>query len=136
VSSLDKVYHDKHIRFDVSVAEQVQFAGDAGDLAELLGNLGDNACKWCRQRVSIKARNRTGQASGAQQLVLTVADDGNGIPAELRVGITERGSRADPGVPGHGVGLAIVRDIVVDVYAGQLEFAQAELGGAEARIII
>lgn len=135
VNSLHKVYHDKAPVIETDVPDGVRFVGDAGDLAELVGNLADNACKWCRQRVRITAVNRT-RADGAAGLLLSVEDDGPGIPAPLRETVTERGKRADSTAPGHGVGLAIVRDIVVDVYAGELRVDNSALGGARVDVHI
>ncbi|MEJ2398674.1 MAG: two-component sensor histidine kinase, partial [Gammaproteobacteria bacterium] len=54
--ALDKVYQDKHIRFDYTIAEDIGLRVDEGDLMEVLGNLLDNACKWCRQQVQIETR--------------------------------------------------------------------------------
>ena len=47
----------------------------------------------------------------------------------------ERGARFDESTPGHGIGLAIVRDIAVS-YGGSLAAGRSELGGAEFRITI
>ncbi|MFO1350571.1 MAG: ATP-binding protein [Gammaproteobacteria bacterium] len=124
VDSLAKVYADKHLRFTSEIAPQARFHGDQGDLLEVLGNLADNACKWARTGLTIRAR----QAHGA--LILEVEDDGPGIPAPQREFILQRGKRADPAVPGYGIGLAVVRDIVEEVYGGQLEIGASPLGGA------
>src|SRR5437899_5841608 len=44
-AALLKVYADKDLSIELSVAPAAQFVGDRGDLTELLGNLLDNACK-------------------------------------------------------------------------------------------
>ncbi len=64
-----------------------------------------------------------------QRLVITIEDDGPGIAPEDRPRVLERGVRADENVPGHGLGLAMVRD-TVDLYGGQLEVDESPLGGA------
>ena len=97
---------------------------DREDLLELIGNLADNACKWAAARVRIDLRERAG-------LVLTVADDGPGATPELLASLGTRGQRLDESRPGHGLGLAIVRDIV-DFAGGTLQFVRsADLGGLE-----
>ena len=60
----------------IDVADDVRVAVDADDLAEMLGNLAENAVKWARSIVRIVARTDTGG------LVLAVEDDGPGIPAD------------------------------------------------------
>ena len=133
VTSLEKVYHDKHIRFESNISNDVQFIGDPGDLAEILGNLADNACKWCDSHVRITATN-TASDTSADCLVLTVEDDGAGIPEELQLAVTQRGMRADSGTPGQGIGLAVVRDIVVELYGGKLAVDTSDLGGARIQL--
>ncbi|MDP6435953.1 MAG: ATP-binding protein [Gammaproteobacteria bacterium] len=133
--SLAKVYHDKAIDIEAEIPANILFAGDPGDLAEILGNLADNACKWCTSKVRIMASNANG-AAGPEQLVMSIEDDGPGIPEKLQDIVTERGIRADSGAPGQGIGLAIVRDIVVDVYGGQLAVDASELGGARIQVRI
>jgi two-component system sensor histidine kinase PhoQ len=64
-----------------------------------------------------------------QRLVITIEDDGPGIPPADRPRVLQRGERADETVPGHGLGLAMVRD-TVDLYGGQLAIDTSALGGA------
>ena len=129
VDTLAKVYAGKRLQFDLHIEEGAAFHGDEGDLMETLGNLIDNACKWSRSRVAIRAAT-----PGAGDFVLEVEDDGPGIPAEIRRAILDRGRRADPGMPGHGIGLAVVRNIVEEVYRGSLEIGDGALGGARVRM--
>ncbi len=64
-----------------------------------------------------------------QRLRVVVEDDGPGISEADRARVLQRGVRADEKVPGHGLGLAMVRD-TVDLYGGSLSIEQSTLGGA------
>src|SRR5690349_4444686 len=54
-AALLRVYGRKDLAIELAIAPAAQFIGDRGDLTELLGNLLDNACKWCRTRVRFSA---------------------------------------------------------------------------------
>lgn len=125
-SSLLKVYAQKSLRVDLEIAEANGFRVDEGDLMEVLGNLLDNACKWARRRVRVRVRRTDDGAS----LILEVHDDGPGIPADQAGAVLARGVRGDATTPGHGIGLAVVRDIVVEAYAGEVRIGASDLGGA------
>jgi two-component system sensor histidine kinase PhoQ len=126
--ALLKVYARKDLSLELAIAPATMFIGDRGDLTELLGNLLDNACKWCRSRVRLTAGSDD-SAGPRQRLTLVVEDDGAGISADDRARVLERGVRADQNVPGHGLGLAMVHD-TVDLYGGQLSIDSSPLGGA------
>lgn len=123
LASLDKVYWEKRVAADNRVEGDLRFRGDEADLFEVMGNLIDNAYKWCRGQVRVEGRWEAGA------LTLTVHDDGPGISAEHAERITQRGVRADETTPGHGIGLAVVADIA-EGYQGRLRFAASPLGGA------
>jgi two-component system sensor histidine kinase PhoQ len=125
--TLDKVYRDKRVACELDIAPGAVFRGDPGDLTEILGNLMDNAYKYCRSRV------RVGAAAAADRLVITIGDDGRGISAAEANTLFERGQRADESVPGQGIGLAVVRE-TVELYRGNLDVGRSQLGGAELRI--
>jgi two-component system, OmpR family, sensor histidine kinase PhoQ len=126
--ALLKVYAGKDLSIELAVAPGSQFVGDRGDLTELLGNLLDNACKWCHSRARLTAASDE-RAGPRERLFITVEDDGPGIPAEDRPRVLQRGVRTDEKVPGHGLGLAMVCD-TVDLYGGRLDVDQSALGGA------
>ena len=127
-AALLKVYASKDLSIELAVERESQFVGDRGDFTELLGNLVDNACKWCRSRVRITVLVDL-QAGSRERLSLAVEDDGPGISEENRARVLQRGVRADESVPGHGLGLAMVHD-TVDLYGGTLSIDASELGGA------
>lgn len=129
-SALAKVYADKGLDLDLDVDEAVRFQGDEGDFMEILGNLADNACKWATRRVTVRAV----PATEGRGLLLEVEDDGPGIPEDRRRLILDRGARADPATPGHGIGLAVVRELVEEVYRGRLEIDRSALGGARVAV--
>lgn len=125
-ASLAKVYRDRAIDCAVEVDYQLSVQIAEGDLLELLGNLMDNAFKWARSRVRIRA----GLAVGNSGVAVAVEDDGPGIAEEQRQRVLQRGARADEAVAGHGIGLAVVRDIV-NAYGGTLSIKRSDdLGGA------
>jgi two-component system, OmpR family, sensor histidine kinase PhoQ len=126
--ALLRVYARKDLSLELAIAPATLFIGDRGDLTELLGNLLDNACKWCRSRVRLTAASDE-SAGPRERLTLVVEDDGAGISAADRARVLERGVRADQNVPGHGLGLAMVHD-TVDLYGGQLSIEASPLGGA------
>jgi two-component system sensor histidine kinase PhoQ len=130
VRSLEKVYADKHVLCEFEIESLARFYGEEGDLMELLGNLLENAFKWCRHRVLFSARSMTIAPQRRAGLLLVVEDDGPGIPPEQVERVLQRGVRGDERVHGHGIGLAIVQDIV-RAYRGELSVERSEeLGGA------
>jgi two-component system sensor histidine kinase PhoQ len=133
VDSLEKIYREKSLEFACEIPPGTSFRGDPGDLAEILGNLGDNACKWGRSQVRFRAHN---DADPTRTLLLSVEDDGPGIPEDLRQAVLQRGVRADSRLPGQGIGLAVVRETVEDIYQGDVHIDASELGGTRVRLRI
>jgi two-component system sensor histidine kinase PhoQ len=128
-----KVHARKDLRIDLDVPPEPGFLGDSGDILELLGNLVDNACKWCRSRVLISASLDPAREP-PRRLSIVVEDDGPGIAPENRVRVIERGVRADEHVPGHGLGLAMVRE-TAGLYGGKFFIdASVALGGARVEL--
>jgi two-component system sensor histidine kinase PhoQ len=68
-------------------------------------------------------------------MALVVSDDGPGIPDNAVQELLQRGTRLDESIPGHGIGLAIVKEIA-ESYGGKLEIGRSELGGAEISVRI
>lgn len=127
--TLSQLYPEKNLRIATAISPGAVFHGDREDLLELLGNLLDNACKWCSGRVSLTIGNGDG-------IAFVVDDDGPGCDDAQLEELTRRGFRADESKPGSGLGLAIVKD-VVESYGGSLTFGRsAALGGlrVEARL--
>ncbi len=122
IEVLQQVHKDKQLSIDSRINGSIQPFGDREDMLELFGNLLDNACKWAVTRVVCSA------AMG-EDLVLIVEDDGSGLKDEDIHNLTQRGTRLDENVEGHGLGLAIVGDIV-KLYGGSISFGRSdELGG-------
>lgn len=128
LGALKKVYFDKQITFNHRVGSNVLFYGARGDLTEVLGNLLDNASKWCEHQVSISI-NYIDAEKVRSGLIITVEDDGAGINESERARILKRGQRADENTPGHGIGLAIIGE-VVHSYQGDIKVEKSSFGGA------
>jgi two-component system sensor histidine kinase PhoQ len=128
VRSLEKVYARKGVLCEFDLDPAARFHGDQGDLMELLGNLLENAFKWARRRVILTARPLAGGKRAG--LALMAEDDGPGIPEDRVEHMLQRGVRGDERVQGHGIGLAIVQDMLKS-YRGDLVVDRSPtLGGA------
>ncbi|PCI61174.1 MAG: ATP-binding protein [Gammaproteobacteria bacterium] len=124
INTLNKIYVDKQLTISCALDEQASFKGDEADLMEILGNLLDNAYKAAKQQVALNVN------CSPSELTLVIADDGQGIDEQQRALIMQRGMRADTYQQGHGIGLAIVRDLV-NTYQGQLQIKKSsKLSGA------
>ncbi len=127
-SALNKVYQRKGVSISLDISPEIVFIGEQNDFMEVMGNLLDNACKYCLEFVEVSARQQE------ETLHLIVEDDGPGIPETQRGRVFDRGQRADTLRPGQGVGLAVARE-VVSQYQGQIVAAESPLGGARMEVI-
>jgi len=130
-ASLEKIYAERRLSFEVSCQDAAGFPGDEGDLFELLGNLLDNACKWARSRVRVTVR--VPAVAKRHGLQLIVEDDGPGLPQGGLGQLLERGVRADMRQPGQGIGLAVVA-AVVEAAGGSIVGGSSDLGGARIEV--
>jgi signal transduction histidine kinase len=127
VRVMERVHAERGLALQMALPEApLYFAGEEQDLQEMLGNLLDNACKWARTAVTVRAVTVPG--AGPARLRLQVEDDGPGIAAAQREAVLARGVRLDESVPGTGLGLAIVRDIV-GLYGGEMTLQPVVGGG-------
>ncbi len=132
-SALAKVYADKPVRIALAIAPGIVYPVDPGDFLELAGNLMDNAWKYCRGEIAVRATPWTSADWRRPGLVIDVEDDGRGIPPAERLRVLERGARADESVAGQGIGLSVAREIA-SAYSGTLEIGESRLGGARVSL--
>ncbi len=127
-SGLSKVYADKQLKWDVQCPPDLTWRIDEGDAFEMLGNVLDNAAKWARHQVSLRLWAQD------QLLHVRVIDDGPGFNESSAV-LQQRRVRLDEQVPGHGIGLAVVRDLVAS-HHGTLTVSRATTGGAQVDLVL
>jgi signal transduction histidine kinase len=123
--TLERIHAERHISVDYECPASLAFRGERHDFEDLLGNLVDNGCKWARRQVFVRAENQDGW------IVITVDDDGPGLPADKRAEVFQRGTRLDEATPGTGLGLSIVNDVAA-LYGGAIELDDSPLGGLRA----
>lgn len=128
VRSLQKLHSTKEIDVEIEIPKGTVFFGDEGDWMEVVGNLIENAFKWCEQRISITIINSE-EVHGSRRLPISVVvqDDGPGIDADSRDKILQRGVRLDSQTPGHGLGMHIVKGIV-QAYDGSIDVSESDFG--------
>ncbi len=109
------------VEFDVDIASW-WVVGESGPLERAVTNLLDNAAKWSPADGTVTVRVADG--------VLTVDDDGTGISERDLPHVFERFYRAEESrsMPGSGLGLSIVRQ-VVERHAGTVEAERRTSGG-------
>jgi signal transduction histidine kinase len=119
------------LRVDTAAVEAARVHGDADALGRLLRNLGENAARHASGRVDITL------ADLGDDVVLTVDDDGPGIPESERERVLQRFVRLDEARSrddgGSGLGLSIV-DEVVRAHGGSMSITRSPLGGARIQV--
>jgi signal transduction histidine kinase len=127
--ALVRIHADKAIDFVNAVPTDLTVACDPQDLDEMLGNLTENACKWCRGRV------RVGATRQGSDVAVRVEDDGPGLDEVAKAEALIRGRRLDESRPGHGFGLPIAMELA-ELYGGTVDLGTSGLGGLEARLTL
>ncbi len=128
-ATLNKVYVEKNIVFDLQLPEVCLLYCEQGDLYEIVGNLMDNACKWCQHNVKVTVSLKPRKARRDFTALLEVEDDGPGIPVGKFNDILKRGVRADENIHGHGIGVTVVYELI-QLLGGKLEGGKSQsLGG-------
>ena len=127
--TMARLHADRGLTIEVRVLASHGARVQREDLDEMIGNLLDNACKWARGRIVVDSTD------AAAALVITVDDDGPGLPVAMRQAVLERGVRADQQAPGHGLGLTIARDLA-EVYGGSIALDDSPLGGLRATLTL
>jgi signal transduction histidine kinase len=134
--TLQRINVDKGVAITVSCPSGLKFRGERQDLEEIVGNLMDNACKWCKGKVEARGTLMTQAGEdGRPRILIEVDDDGPGIPAEKRSVALKRGQRLDEAKPGSGLGLNIVTETAA-MYGGKVELDKADLGGLRVKLIL
>lgn len=128
ISALNKVYQRKGVNITLDISPEISFVGEQNDFMEVMGNILDNACKYCLEFVEVSAH------ISDDTLHIIVQDDGPGIPQNKRDIVFDRGQRIDTLRPGQGVGLSVAREIV-EQYDGQIITAESPLGGAHMEVV-
>jgi signal transduction histidine kinase len=129
-----RINRDKDVKISVSVSPDLKFRGESQDLEEMAGNLIDNAAKWSDRRVNVHAALlNDGTDAGRSWLLITVDDDGPGLPADKRADAMKRGKRLDETKPGSGLGLSIVTETAA-MYGGSVVLDDADTGGLRVNL--
>jgi two-component system phosphate regulon sensor histidine kinase PhoR len=137
LAGLEQRIADRRVRLHLSLSELPLIPGDADQMAQVVTNLLDNALKYGREGgcITLSVAEAAGPPWPSRPgVVLTVGDDGVGIPRVHIPRLTERFYRVDKGrsraIGGTGLGLAIVKHIV-NRHRGQLVITSEEGQGSK-----
>ncbi len=125
VATLTRTPDGERKRFQIDCKSDLQIQIDVDDLADLLGNLVENALKHAANELRIKVYQTK------QAVRFEIDDDGVGISNSKRNVAQKRGVRLDQSIAGTGLGLAIVKDIL-NAYNENLELSSSPMGGLRA----
>jgi signal transduction histidine kinase len=126
--TLERIFRSKGVVIDWDAADDLFFLGERQDLLEIAGNAMENACKWGRAKVRVRA-----DAAGEERLRLSIEDDGPGLPEDAREAVLQRGARLDESAPGSGLGLSILTELA-RAYGGGVKLDSSPLGGLRLEV--
>ena len=121
-NGISRLAERKNIAFQKPEVPPLQLQIDAQDLQEIVGNLLENALRWATSKVVMAIY------SEADNLHLSIMDDGPGMSSQSRDEALQRGGRLDEQRSGSGLGLAIVSELI-QLYDGQLQLKPSPMGG-------
>ena len=128
--ALESIFVHKKVEIDWMCPPELVFTGERQDLMEMVGNLLENACKWSSGYVRVSCR-----AESPGQLIITVEDNGVGLPIERQNEMLKRGVRLDETSPGSGLGLSIV-DELARAYGGTMTLFSSDLKGLGVVLVL
>lgn len=127
--AMQKIHAGKAITVTIEIDPTLAVACEQQDFDEMAGNLIDNAFKWARNRIVMRA------AVVNARVELTIADDGPGLSGEEIAKVLQPGARLDESVPGFGFGLPIARELA-ELYGGALSLTRSDSGGLAATLTL
>ena len=119
---LTKVNAEKPIAVTDEIPSGLVVACEPQDVDEMLGNVLENAFRWCRTKVSMRASLQ------GRDVILTIEDDGPGLSPEQMAKAMQAGQRTCASPPSLGFGLSITRELA-ELYSGSLSLDRSALGG-------
>jgi len=127
VRMLEHTETGERLEWSMDIPDELWVPVDPHDFRELTGNLLENASKWAKSLVNVRAQLEDGTCR------LVIEDDGPGVSADKLPELPRRGIRLDHLKPGSGLGLAIVSEIA-SVYDLKLTLENRSAGGFRAEI--
>lgn len=128
IAQYEKI-NGRNIIFDTN-CEVIEICCDADSIERVILNLLSNAVKFTKENgnILVKLEKQT------DYIIITVKDDGIGIPKEFRKSVFERFVQVDKSfrrnVEGSGIGLSLVKSIV-DLHDGEIYLKDSDEIGAE-----
>lgn len=113
--------------FELILADGFSVSMARDDLADVLGNLLENAFRAARSRVVLRGTDTSEGKS------ITIEDDGESLDPAALERLTSRGAQAANNAGSAGIGLSIVAEIM-SFYDGRLEFALSAMGGLSVTV--
>lgn len=127
ISVLERTEKGMRIDFVNEVPADLSIRVDEADLTEIAGALLENATRFSRREVTI-----TGGSAGDAAWI-RIEDDGPGMSPEAAEKALARGVRLDERGAGHGLGLAIARELT-EATGGTIELSKADAGGLRVEL--
>jgi signal transduction histidine kinase len=127
--------------FHLLVTPGLSLAMEQQDVEETIGNLLENAARFCKTGVWVSAtagalpHGNEAEAVRRSWLAMAVEDDGPGLEPDQIKEALKRGRRLDESKPGAGLGLSIVREIATE-YQGQLHLGRGNHGGLRVELLL